>query len=239
MNQASFAIRRRFAAGFSAGGTYTLSKSMDDASSLGAGAGVVAQNDQDLNAEWARSSFDQRHSFAGDLTWELPFGTNRRWLTNGGWLSALVGEWSMNLNFSAHSGSPFTARVVGATSSVATGTVGSLRADLNPGVPISLNDPTLGQFFNPAAFSVPVVGDFGTSPRNIIVGPGGHVLNASFSRDMRIGGNRAISISVNATNLFNTIQWTSIDTNINSLTFGQVTRLAPMRTFTVNLRLRF
>ena len=86
---------------------------------------------------------------------------------------------------------------------------------------------------------MPVVGDFGTSPRNIIVGPGGHVLNASFSRDMRIGGNRAISISVNATNLFNTIQWTSIDTNINSLTFGQVTRLAPMRTFTVNLRFRF
>ena len=80
MNQASFAIRRRFAAGFSAGGTYTLSKSMDDASSLGAGAGVVAQNDQDLNAEWARSNFDQRHTFAGDMTWELPFGANRRWL---------------------------------------------------------------------------------------------------------------------------------------------------------------
>jgi len=32
------------------------------------------------------------------------------------------GEWSMTATFSAHSGSPFTPRVVGATSSVATGT---------------------------------------------------------------------------------------------------------------------
>ena len=54
-----------------------------------------------------------------------------------------------------------------------------------------------------------------------------------------IGGNRAISISVNANNLFNTIQWTSIDTNINSQTFGQVTRIGSMRTFTISARLRF
>ena len=37
--------------GFSAGANYTLAKSMDNASSLGAGGAVVAQNDQDLEAE--------------------------------------------------------------------------------------------------------------------------------------------------------------------------------------------
>ena len=40
-------------------------------------------------------------------------------------------------------------------------------------------------------------------------------------------------------NLFNTIQWTAIDTNVNSGTFGQVTRFASMRTMTANLRFRF
>ena len=64
-------------------------------------------------------------------------------------------------------------------------------------------------------------------------------MNASFSRDMRLGGNRAVSLVINANNLFNTIQWTAIDTNLNSNTFGQVTRFAPMRTMTVNLRFRF
>ena len=129
--------------------------------------------------------------------------------------------------------------MVGATSSVATGTNNSLRADLVPGVPIQLNDPALLSFFNTAAFSPPPLGAFGTAPRNVIIGPGGHVVNLSFNRDMRIGSNRAVTLQVNATNLFNTIQWTTIDTNVNSNTFGQVTRFAGMRTVTVNLRFRF
>ena len=41
---------------------YTLAKSFDNASSLGAGGTVVAQNDKDLDAEWALSSFDRRHA---------------------------------------------------------------------------------------------------------------------------------------------------------------------------------
>ena len=64
-------------------------------------------------------------------------------------------------------------------------------------------------------------------------------MNATFSRDMRIGRNRALSVRVNAKNLFNTIQWTTIDTNINSNTFGQVTRFAGMRTITLNATIRF
>ena len=60
--------------------TYTLSKSIDDASSIGGGGAVVAQNDQDLAAERGLSSFDQRHRFTGDFTYELPFGATKRWL---------------------------------------------------------------------------------------------------------------------------------------------------------------
>ena len=54
---------------------------------------------------------------------------DRKSLVNGGRLAALVGDWTVDMAFTAHSGSPFTARVVNATSSVANGTSGSLRAD--------------------------------------------------------------------------------------------------------------
>jgi hypothetical protein len=239
LNLANFQLRRRYANGFSAGINYTLRRSMDNASSLGAGQTVVAQNDQNLAAEYALSSGNQTHVVSADFTWELPFGANRRWLADPGFLGAIVGEWAMTLTFNAHSGSPFTPSVVGATSSIASNTSGSLRANLIPGVPIQLTDPALGDFFNTSAFAVPAIGSFGTSPRNVIIGPGGHVVNATFSRDMRIGGNRAVSLQISANNLFNTIQWTSIDTNLLSRTFGQVTRVAPMRTLIVNLRLRF
>jgi hypothetical protein len=149
-----------------------------------------------------------------------------------------VGEWSLNVNVAANSGSPFTPRVVGATSSVANGTSGSLRADYLGG-PISLSDPTLLRFFNTGAFAAPRVGAFGTSPRNVIIGPGSYVVNAQFSRDMRIGNSRSVGVQINANNLFNTIRWSSIDTNFNSNTFGQVTRFAPLRTITLGARFRF
>ena len=61
-------LRRRLAGGVSGGVTYTLAKSMDNASSLGAGGTVVAQNDQDLASEWALSSFDRRHQVSGDFS---------------------------------------------------------------------------------------------------------------------------------------------------------------------------
>ena len=234
----SFTVQRGMANGVRFGATYTLARSMDNASTLGAGGAVVAQNDQDLDAEWALSNFDQRHQMTANVTWELPFGVGRKWLSNGGTLAAVAGEWTATLNLSAESGSPYTARVVGATTSVANGTSGSLRADYL-GAPIGLDDETLLQFFNRQAFALPAPGAFGTSARNIIIGPGGYVFSAQFTRDMRIGGTRSVGLTVNANNLFNTTRWSAIDTNVNSVTFGQVTRFSPMRTVTLNVRFRF
>ena len=65
---ATFQVRRRLADGYSGGLSYTFAKSMDNASSLGAGAPVVAQNDKDLESEWALSSFDRRHQVSGECS---------------------------------------------------------------------------------------------------------------------------------------------------------------------------
>ena len=73
----------------------------------------------------------------------------------------------------------------------------------------------------------------------MIVGPGNRQLNATFSRDLRMGSNRSLSLQLNATNLFNMVQWSGVDTNVNSLTFGQVTSVRPMRSVQLNLRFRF
>ena len=84
MHSLSARLRKRLAQGLTLGGTYTYGKSMDNASSLGGGGGVVAQNDKDLAAEWSRSSFDVRHRFSGDFSLELPFGQGRRWINQRG-----------------------------------------------------------------------------------------------------------------------------------------------------------
>ena len=199
---------------------------------------MVAQNDLDLAAEWAPSNFDRRHQVSSDVMWELPFGPNRRWLANGGFLAGLIGEWGVSATFAFQSGSPLTARVVGSASDVARGTNGSLRADYT-GAPIQLGHPTINEFFNTAAFAVPAAGGFGTSARNMIIGPDARQLNMSLNRDMRLGGSRSLTLTINVRNLLNTAQWAGIDTNLNSATLGEVLSVRPMRSITVGARVRF
>ena len=239
MNGGNLQVRRRLANGFGGGVSYTLARAMDNASSLGAGGPVVAQNDKDLSAEWAPSNFDRRQQVSGNVYVELPFGPNRRWLKNGGFLAAMLGEWSAQFTLTLQSGTPLTAHVLGATTDLNGGVNGSLRANYNGG-PIQLPDPTVNEYFNvDGVLACRRPGQFGDSSRNMITGPGTRQLNGLFQRDIRLGGTKALTIQVNAINLLDTVQWATVDTNVNSTTFGQVLSARPMRTMTVTARFRF
>ena len=105
--------------------------------------------------------------------------------------------------------------------------------------PIQVADPTIDRFFNTAAFFVPAPATFGTAGRNIIIGPGSKLLNASVSRDLRFKGNRSLTVTVNANNLLNLVQYAGLDTNVNSPTFGQITSVRPMRSVTLGVQVRY
>lgn len=238
LHAATFRLRKQQTRGIGGSLNYTLAKSRDDASSIGGGGRVVAQDDRNLEAEWGTSSFDRRHQLTGNLVFELPFGPNRHWLTQDGAWTAALRDWTLSASFSALSGTPFTARLVGATSDVARGTNGTLRADYT-GAQISIDDPTLLRFFNTSAFVAPAPGTFGSAQRNTIVGPGTQQVDASLTRDVRLSGNQVVSIQLQATNLFNTVRFGAIDSVVNSPTFGQVVSIRPMRTVQLGVRFRF
>jgi hypothetical protein len=230
--------RKRLTRGISFGGNYAWSRSFDNASSFGGGGGTVAQNDQDLDAEWARSSFERRHAVNADYSIELPWGPGRPWLNNNSFWSQVFGGWSWSGNISMQSGGPFTPRVTGAFRDVGSGVNGTLRADYN-GSDISISDPTTLRFFNTDAFSIPAPGFFGTASRNLITGPGSRNVNMSLMKNVNFGRARGVTIRVQANNVFNTVQFSAIDTVVNSPTFGQVTSVRPMRSVQLILRFRF
>jgi hypothetical protein len=238
MNAGSVRVRKRLSRGIQFGGTYTYSKAFDNASSLGGGGGVVAQNDKDLAAEYGPSNFDVRHRFSGDFSLELPFGSNRRWLNREGLANEVFGGWMLNGTVSFASGTPFTARVLGAVSDVANGVNGTLRANYN-GQPITISDPTITQFFNTAAFSVPAPGTFGTAGRNTIIGPGTKAFNMALMKNFTVRGLRTLSLRIQANNVLNMVVWRSINTTVNSNTFGQVTSVGQMRSVQIVLRVGF
>ena len=238
LHAATVRASRRPVKGVGGGLSYTLAKSRDNASTIGGGATVVAQDDQNLAAEWGLSSFDRRQQLSANTNIELPFGPNRRWFSQPGTWQSIMRDWRVTTTFTWQSGTPLTPRVTGSVSDVARGTNGTLRANYD-GERVRLSDPTIDRFFNTSAFSIPSPGTFGNASRNMIIGPGSRLLNAQVARDMRMGGNRVMSIQFNTNNLLNAVNYGAADTLVNSPTFGQVLSVRGMRSTQLNLRFRF
>jgi len=238
LHAGSLRLRKRMTRGIAMGGTYTYAKSIDNASSIGGGTQVVAQDDKNLRAERGLSSFDQRHKLTGDWTLELPWGEGRKWLTKPGIAQKAFGDWLLQSSFAVASGTPFTAHVLGSYSNVAGGTNGSLRADYN-GEPIQIGGRSIKQWFNTAAFSLPAVGTYGNAGRNTIIGPGSWLFNLVLSKNFPLKDSMGLEMRAEADNVFNHPNYSGIDTTVSSPTYGEVTSVASMRKMLLSLHYRF
>src|SRR6202171_5277277 len=107
------------------------------------------------------SDLDRRQTFVGNVVYQLPLFKNR-----GSAFSRILGDWQINGIFSHYGATP-----VDITSGVNTfGTAANFnpRPNLVPGVPIYLNTGDKTQWLNPAAFSMPGVGQLGSLGRGSI-----------------------------------------------------------------------
>lgn len=239
LHSGSIRVRKRMRHGFSFGGTYTYLKSIDNASSIGGTAVVVAQNDLDLAAERGLSSFDQRHRFTADYYYQLPFGKEKKWLHGDHWQDKLFGGFAFQGNITLASGFPFSPRIFGSLTDLSRGANGSLRPDLVPGQSITVSDPSLQEWFNTAAFVAPPNGQFGDAGRNIIEGPGTIDLDMAFSKTVQVKEMQSLELRLSATNVFNHPNFTGIDTTLGSPTFGEVISVGSMRKTQLTARYRF
>lgn len=245
LHAASVRVRKRMAKGVGFSAQYVFSKSIDDASSIGGGGSVVAQNPFDLSADRGLSSFDQRHKFTGNWIYDFPIGDNRRFAPKGVW-GGVFGGWQWSGDFTIGSGLYFTPRVLGGGLDIGRGVSGSLRANIVPGQAIALSNPTTMEWFNTAAFCAPGAActnpnstAFGDAGRNIIEGPGQVTLNMSLNKTIQIKEFRALDLRISANNVFNNVHFTTINTVVNSFTFGEVTGTGGMRRVTMSARFRF
>jgi trimeric autotransporter adhesin len=245
LHAASVRVRKRMAKGLGVSASYVFSKSIDDASSIGGGGAVVAQNPFAIYDDRGLSSFDQRHKFTGTWMYDLPFGDGKRFVTRGAFSHVLDG-WQWSGGFTIGSGLYFTPRVLGASLDIERGVSGSLRANAFGNEPIGLSNPTTAKWFNTAAFCAPgpdcensTGTTYGDAGRNVIEGPAQFTVNSTISKTFVIRESRALELRMQATNIFNTAYFSNINTTVNSLTFGQVTGVGNMRRITMMARFRF
>jgi hypothetical protein len=199
---------------------YTYAKSIDDASDASPDKNVLsapgtagsvtfgAPRSQDR----ALSNFDVRHSANATFLYDLPFGKNRRYLSeSGGPLRALLGDWTITGRFQLRSGYPFQPTLAD-TNGLSADATHTVRPDLVPGVPL-LNplwrrDCPIGNlcepYINPAAFMRPLKGQLGDAPRSLdLRGPLQRYVDLSFQKNIPVGGRRRIQLRVDLLNAFN------------------------------------
>ncbi len=233
-------VRKRLTDGISLQARYTYSHSIDDASSIGGHGGtavVPAQNWQNPLAEESNSSFDIRHQVIGNFLYELPFGPDTHMLTTGRAGRALSNV-SLSGTFDFATGEPLTPHYQATVADVARGSTGSLRPDRVPGVSLTQGGGSLGNWFNTSAFSAPA-NTYGTASRFSIPGPGTVSVDGSLSKTIRFSETRTFELRATADNVFNTVQYSTVDSTLGSASYGQVTGTASMRQFTFLARYRF
>jgi hypothetical protein len=228
-------VRRRLRNGFTSSLQYTLARSMDNAGAFGGASlegGVLAQNWLDLEAEYARSSFDQRHLVTVTAEYTTGAGIMGGTLVDG-WKGRLFKDWTFVTNLSTGSGLPLTPVFFSPVQG--TGIIGSIRPDAS-GVAI---DAPPGSYASPASFATPAPGQWGNAARNSITGPATFSLNAAVARTFRIGDRLNMDWRIDAFNVLNQVTYASVNTLITSPQFGLPNRANDMRKLRTSLRVRF
>jgi hypothetical protein len=185
-------LRRRFSYGLTLRGVYTWSKALDDGDSVNATAagnapGLVS-NPYNIKADWAPATYDVRNMGVITATYDLPFGSGRRYFGGVGKAANFaVGGWTLNSIVTIQSGFPFTPQL-GYNPSNDGDTRNPVRPFLNPAFSGHVVLGTPAQWFNPNAFIAPQnnSGYFGNVGRDAFTGPGLGTWDFSVLKDMNL-----------------------------------------------------
>jgi hypothetical protein len=215
-NSFQLSIEKRFSNGFYLASSYTYSRLTTDASSTtqstagyGGIGGVISPYQGSRNT--SLSPDDIPNTFSLMAVYDLPFGRGKRFLSNSGFVSQLVGGWTLSSTIKLTSGMPFYFR-----DSTVCGVPGQFVAACIPGIisgqsvltqswsGFDVNKPA----FNTAAFqssSLFTNGNYlGTGPRvSSVRGSPYRDTNISIRRDFAVREWGKFEISAETFNLLN------------------------------------
>ena len=243
MNAGTVRVNKRLSKGIAVGANYQFAHGIDDATAVNGSSGRVAQNWENVAAEEGSSSLVVRNSVSGNYVYELPLGEGRKWATTGKPNHILEG-FSVSGTFTFASGEWLTPTYTENTANVACGTVGAFRLNQYAGVPVTAGGGSLKRWFNTGAYYEPSASGnycdaFGNAPRNSIEGPGTIENNMALSKTAQMSETRSLEIRATISNVFNTVQYSGVDTTYGTPNFGQVTSAGNMRSFNFTARFRF
>ncbi|MEK6334722.1 MAG: carboxypeptidase regulatory-like domain-containing protein [Acidobacteriota bacterium] len=237
-------FQQRLDFGLTALGSYTWSKSTDDASNFFSSAGDpnFPQDSNNPAAERGRSNFDVRHRLSVSYSYDLPFGKGKAYLADSGWISSFLSGWQTLGIVTMQTGRPFTVALVpefdnSGTGRSALGFGANDRPNLTGDANLAARSPE--RWFNTAAFVFPAPGTFGNAGRNILEGPGYHNVNVSLVKNTPLTESLKLQLRAEAFNLFNHPNLNLPDNFLGSPTFGRITSARDPRHIQFGVKLLF
>jgi hypothetical protein len=218
-------VRRRAGNNLQFQGNWTWAKGLDD---TGETVQSALLDLEDLGRDWADSDYVRRHMLKVNATWLLPFGRGQRFGHGAApWLNALIGDWRLSAIWQFATGRYFTPTFS------SSGGLSNSRPDRIGDGNLRSGERSPERWFDPSAFAVVPAADpatglprFGNSGRNVLIGPGLHVVDATLAKSVRLQGRSRLTLRIEAFNLFNTPNYDLPERNLsNTNTVGAISGL--------------
>jgi hypothetical protein len=188
-------FQKRYSQGIVMNSFYTFSKALDDCDSdSGTCTGVAPIANRNLNK--GRAGYDRHHVFSTNITYDLPIGKGRHFLSHSRLLDYLIGGYSIAWVETINTGNPFGFSFTNSPYNYFTSSVGNYVPNLtcnNISMPgYGLGSKIGGNRFNQAlenpvldvnCFAPPAAFTPGNAGRNIVTGPGIFYSQASASKN--------------------------------------------------------
>jgi hypothetical protein len=248
-------IRRRFSAGLQFQASYTLARTMND------GTGTVNNQStltsyrtlRNLRLDYVNSGQDQRHRFVGNVIYDLPFGTGRRYF-NGAWapVRKAIEGWTIggivtyqtaaspfffNSNrstFNSFNAGSNPAQLGSMTFEQIRDSLGVFKTPqgvffIDPKLLDITTNPTTGALVSarlkPGILTAPAPGQFGNFPRNSMWGPNFTQTDITLVKRTYFSERGNVEFRAIAFNIFNHPNFTYTGDTFDTANFGRITGL--------------
>ncbi len=203
---------------------YTLSRAVDPTTggSGGGDLGTVSNPYAGWLYDNGLSGYNRTHVAVVDFIYDIPLLRH----SENKLVKSVVAGWEVSGIITAESGLPFNVNLSG--SQGGNGVGGNNRPDLTGSIDYQhqvLAGAQQIQYFNPAAFTAPAVGTWGTFPHNGITGPGRDNWNLSLFKSFLLSESRGsrFELRIETFNTWNHTQFQNTDNTVGDSRFGQFT----------------
>ncbi|MEO8648043.1 MAG: carboxypeptidase regulatory-like domain-containing protein, partial [Acidobacteriota bacterium] len=212
---------------------YTWSKNLTDNQT---DRSTAPQNSYDISQDKGRAAFDRRHIVTANWTYELPFFRDTK-----GFVGAVLGGWQVQGIATYQTGLPLTITTSG-FDPAGLGLIPALIAGSRPNTLCNANEgapQTQQQWFDTSCFqrnptsaqNVGLSNTVGTTGRGTVFGPPTKRVDFTLSKNFRFSEDMSLQLRAESFNVFNWTNFTTVQTNVTSTAFGQVTGARDPRTF--------